>query len=147
MKNSARLLEEWAALDLIRVQYSGFPASRIIPSESPDFILQSGRHYRIGIEITRLTREPNSTSLSSARTKRFTLQDISYAIKRKEEKRNLYLKKRLNELWLVLAIGLDASFNAKLPANMDNTGEIPLSGFNKVFLVDMKNRKVRIFKD
>lgn len=81
-------------MDLLRSQYSGFPPGRIIPSESPDFVLQTGRHYRIGIEITRLTKGPISALLPSAQSNRFTLQDINYAMSRKEEKRTLYQKKK-----------------------------------------------------
>lgn len=147
MKNTTKFNEEQAVMDLLRSQYSGFPPGRIIPSESPDFVLQTGRHYRIGIEITRLTKGPISALLPSAQSNRFTLQDINYAMSRKEEKRTLYQKKRLNELWLVLVAGLDASSSAKLPANLNTIDKIPLTGFNKVFLIEMISRKVRLIQD
>lgn len=45
---------EWLLLEYFRQLYPRFPKGKVIPSESPDFIIEQSPRYKTGIELVRL---------------------------------------------------------------------------------------------
>jgi hypothetical protein len=141
MKNASKLSDESKVMELLHMQLDDFPVCRIISSESPDYILQTSRHFRIGVEITRISSHRTFGIPSENSTYRFTINDIQEAIDRKADKSRLYQKKRLNELWLILVVGLDNACQGTLPANLSKKQFSP-HGFRRILLADMERNKL-----
>jgi hypothetical protein len=74
-------------------------------------------------------------------TPEFNRENLEYTIDGKNEKLVYYQKKRLNQLWLLITADLDQS-----PVNYNMENKLQnwsfLSGFQKVFLFELKIRKV-----
>lgn len=124
---------ERAFLDLVSELYAGFPSGKIVSSESPDFIIQSGPKKKIGVELTRYDRPGFSPRLSKS-----TLLEL---IRSKEQKLRIYQNKRLSGIWLViLADGFSNSpvFNFR---NQLENWKIE-SRFDTVLLLDLMGEKV-----
>ena len=116
--------EEKLVMELFRNNYPEFPKGKLIPSESPDFILRLNRRKSLGIELTQLF---NADDL---------INDIYSLIKKKEEKIPLYQNIHLSELWLIIYAGEalnNIHFNIR--NKMDNLNLI--TKFHKVFLFDL----------
>jgi hypothetical protein len=86
--------EERVTFDLLRSAYPELPDGRIIVSESPDFIIQSGPRSKTGIELTRYSRPGDLSTLSR--------DHLTKIIRAKEQKLSLYRKKLLNRIFLVI---------------------------------------------
>ena len=82
--------EEKLIIHYFRKHYPDFPKGRLIPSESPDFILKISPHRSIGIELTRLATEDDPVTA------------IRKAIEKKEEKLSLYTHMHLSGIWLII---------------------------------------------
>ena len=97
--------EEIIILELFRDQYENFPKGKLIPGESPDFILSLGPKKKIGLELTRLHQQsPGEDPLS--------FENISACLQQKEDKLILYRRKNLQEYWLILTI-LDPAYKTR----------------------------------
>ncbi|MCB0807308.1 MAG: hypothetical protein KDC05_16035, partial [Bacteroidales bacterium] len=116
--------EEKLVMAMFRKSYSEFPKGRLIPSESPDFILKTGRHQSIGIELTRIS--DLSAELHA---------EIRMAIIRKIEKHLLYQTKVFNEIWLLIYADDLQGLISK-----DGTIEVDIderNPFQKTFILDL----------
>jgi hypothetical protein len=143
MKNISKLTVESRVIELLNTQLKDFPVCRIIPSESPDYVLQVSRHYRIGVEITRISSHKTAGIPSENSSYRFTVADIQKAIDRKADKSTLYQKNRLNEIWLILVTGSDQVCKGILPVNLNEMHVNP-HGFRRVLLADMEKNKLMV---
>jgi hypothetical protein len=121
--------EEKLIIHYFRKHYPDFPKGRLIPSESPDFILKVSPRRSIGIELTRMGQEEDPVAA------------IREAIERKEEKLHLYTHMHLSELWLIIHAD-DA--NAIVSWNVDNkiSKLEPSSSFDHLFFVDLFSGRV-----
>jgi len=89
--------EEIYILELFRDRYENFPKGKLIPGESPDFILSLGPKKKIGLELTRLHQH-------SPGKDPFSFENISACLQQKEDKLVLYRRKNLQAYWLILTI-------------------------------------------
>jgi hypothetical protein len=90
-------IAESAIINLFREHYQDFPKGSLNPSESPDFILGITPKQKIGIELTSLHPHNSNADLLS-------FENITACLKAKEEKLQLYRKKKLNEYWLIISV-------------------------------------------
>jgi hypothetical protein len=119
-----------------------------VKSESPDFILRVSPKYAIGIELTKLhgpTVNKHKThyprQIVGYNAPEFNRENLEYTIDAKNEKLAYYQKKRLNQLWLLITADLEQSpVNYNLGNKLESWSFI--SGFQKVFLLELKIRKV-----
>jgi hypothetical protein len=102
------------------------PAGRLIPAESPDFILKTGRKKSIGIELTWLIPEAGKND------KHLSRELIAGCIARKDSKLDLYRKKLIDRFWLLILLGKDGDRHPALHQNTGNWGFE--TRFHKVFL-------------
>ena len=134
-----RKQEERAYLDTLALLYPGFPDGRIMASESPDFVIRSGPRQATGIEITRMTRK--DFNWLEGRAGYFlpllTRDQLVEKIRTKEEKLELYRKKRLHEIWLVIIV---KGFSNPGPFNIHNQLQNWHIGssFDRVLLIDLE---------
>ena len=134
--------EERVLLDQLIRLYPGFPSGRIQPSESPDFIIQTGRKRRTGIELTRLTRSGEMLFTGGARFQpEFSLTALEQLIRMKEAKTGLYRKKRLDRLWLVIVV---EAFDIPPAFNIHNHLDhwCPDTLFQAVLVLDLSLQRV-----
>jgi hypothetical protein len=144
----SQTLEEMVIIDHFKNSYVGFPNGKLVKSESPDFIIWENPKTAIGIELTKLhgptihkikTHYPRK--VSGYQAPEFNRDNIEYTINAKIEKLLLYRQKKLRQIWLLITADLDESpapFNFR---NKLNNWTFP-PGFNKVFLLELKNREV-----
>lgn len=123
-------------MNLFRDQLEGFPKGRLVPSESPDFILNVSARYKIGIELT-------SLHSCSADHELVSYENISACLEAKDDKLYLYRKRKLNEYWLVISVNDLSSWNR---INLHNKILIWnfITEFNRIFLIN--TRKGRVFE-
>jgi len=144
----SQTLEELSIMEQFRYEYIDFPKGKLLKSESPDFILKINTKAAIGIELTKL----HGTAVRKEKTHfprqikgycppEFNRENIEFTIHAKNEKLPIYQQKRLNQIWLLITADLEespVSFN--LRNKLDNW--VFISGFQKIFLLELKNRKV-----
>jgi len=124
--------EEKIIIQHFRKKWADFPKGRLIPSESPDFILKISPKKSIGIELTGLFSVDD------------LVVDVRSAINKKEEKLHLYQNMHLSELWLIIhADALDEVRRnpGEKPGNMEIS-----NNFSRVFLFDLFSGKTIILK-
>ena len=143
-----QIMEEEYIIELFRLEYPDFPRGKLQKTESPDFILKESPKTSIGIELTKLhgpsfkkekTHFPPVTN--GYQPPELSKENIEYTISAKDEKLPLYQQKKLNQIWLLITANLDespVSFN--LNNKLENWNF--LSGFHKIFLLELKTRKV-----
>ncbi len=126
--------EEKIIIELFRRAYKEFPKGRLAKSESPDFILKLSPKKSIGIELTKLYNH-NDIQID------YSVNALDSLIKKKEEKIRLYLKKKTNELWLIITIE-SISVNAwnKLSGKIEKWNSATL--FHKVFVFELFDKKI-----
>jgi len=99
-ENEIRILEDFIRLTDI------FPAGRIIPYESPDFIIRISRRKSLGIELTEILPQSASNnkdvSTRLGDSNNYVSQQILETLTKKEEKITLYRKNRLDHYWLIM---------------------------------------------
>jgi hypothetical protein len=144
----SQMMEEMLIMEHFRNEYEEFPKGKLQKSESPDFILWVSTKNAIGIELTKLhgptvnkykTHYPRKINGYSA--PEFNRENLEYTIDAKNEKLAYYQEKKLNQLWLLITADLDESpVNYNLGNKLQNWNF--RSGFQKVFLFDLKTRKV-----
>ena len=144
----SQMMEEMLIMEYFRNEYDEFPKGKLQKSESPDFILSVSPKNAIGIELTKLhgpTVNKHKTHYPSKilgyHAPEFNRENLEYTIDAKNEKLAYYQKKRLNQLWLLITADLDQSpVNYNLENKLENWSF--LSGFQKVFLFELKTREV-----
>jgi len=144
----SQTLEELLIMEQFRNIYLGFPQGKLLKSESPDFILNLNPKTTIGIELTKL-HGPNvrkekthyPRQINGYLPPEFNRANIEFTINAKNEKISIYQQKKLNQLWLLITADLDQS---PVSFNLGNKlgNWVFNSGFQKVFLFEIKNRKV-----
>lgn len=140
---NAHKTQETQVLSLFRKTWDGFPAGRIIQSESPDFVLKKNRKVSIGIEITRLD-ELNESIVHETTTGKKALpllSEVESTLKRKEEKLRFYKKKWLSNYWLIIYSTKDYGKMNKPDQNQVLAFDY-VSEFHKIFLFLMYGNKV-----
>jgi hypothetical protein len=121
--------EEKLVLQYFRKSFPGFPKGRLIPSESPDFILRISPKKSIGIELTELYHSGNLIS------------EIRMAVKKKEEKLPAYRHMNLSQQWLIIhADDVEREVNYHFRNKLGNM-ELNTS-FDRVFLFDLSSGKI-----
>jgi hypothetical protein len=93
-RNQHKKKKERQIIDQFRKDYPDFPKGKLMPSESPDFILRTGPKRTIGIELVSVIFSDESVLSFS--------QELDHTILQKEEKLPLYRKRRLDRYWLLL---------------------------------------------
>lgn len=144
----SQTMEELLIMEQFRNECEEFPKGKLQKSESPDFILKVSAKNAIGIELTKLhgsTVNKHKThyprKIKGYTAPEFNRENLEYTIEAKNEKLAYYQEKRLNQLWLLITADLEESpVNYNLGNKLQNW--IFLSGFQKVFLFELKTRKV-----
>ncbi len=133
---------ERTQLDLLIRLYPGFPPGRITPSESPDFIIHSAMRRSMGIELTRWTLPETEASGSESRfTPSYSLEALDHLIRKKEALMDLYRKRRLEKIWLVILVnGFVQSPAFNLHNHLENLKI--RSSFDAILLLDQGSSKV-----
>jgi len=142
------MMEELLIIEQVRNEYEEFPKGKLQKSESPDFILKVSAKNAIGIELTKLhgptvnkfkTHYPRKINGYTA--PEFNRENLEYTIEAKNEKLAYYREKRLTQLWLLITADLEESpVDYNLGNKLQNWSF--LSGFQKVFLFELKTRTV-----
>ena len=143
-----QIIEEEHVIELFRIEYPYFPKGKLLKSESPDFILEENPKTSIGIELTKLhgptiRKEDSATKKPSNgyQTPAFTKENFEYTIHAKDEKLHIYQRKMLNQIWLLIIANLNEN-----PVSFNWSNQLKnwnfVSGFHKIFLLEMKSRKV-----
>jgi len=129
--------DETLVMRYFREKYPAFPAGKLIPSESPDFILKTGRHRDTGIEITQII-----SPATGFQNKQQIIEELEKIIRKKNDKLLLYRRNNFNETWLIIACD-----DLNLPGHnqLDDVLSGPnfTNGFDKVFLFDLFSGEVR----
>ena len=144
----SQTLEELLIMEQFRNEYAGFPKGKLQKSESPDFILKQNPKTAIGIELTKLhgstvrkekTHYPRR--INGYQPPELNRENIEFTINAKNEKIAIYQQKKLKQIWLLITADLDES---PVSFNLGNKLEnwIFYSKFQKIFLFELKNRKV-----
>jgi hypothetical protein len=148
VNRDTQIVEEEYIIELFRNEYADFPKGKLLKTESPDFILKESPQKAIGIELTKLhgpsVKKEKShfpSKVNGYQPPDLTKENIEFTINAKDEKLPIYKQKMLNQIWLLITTDLNlspASFN--LSNKLENWSF--LSGFQKVFLFELKTRKV-----
>ncbi|MBU1011226.1 MAG: hypothetical protein KKD74_13905 [Bacteroidetes bacterium] len=135
-------LEEKAAFDRFCALFPDLPKGKITQSESPDFVIKTGKKSVIGIELTRLfAEEPGIIAISHAKRHRLTVSAVQKVIEHKQEKIRLYQKRKPGQLWLVVILeNAQGTAVWTIPRNV-NKWPIHKGGFDKVFLLDLHGNR------
>jgi len=136
--------EERLIMDYFRKIYPDFPKGLLEKSESPDFILRQNHHYSIGIEITRLHEASMPKNNPGFPVAELTLENIEASVKNKEGKLTLYRKKKISYFWLIITT--DYIRNSGTVSHPEITRWEINSGFHKVFLFDLFEKKIYSLK-
>jgi hypothetical protein len=132
-EDNAKKAWEREILDQFIEKCDDIPRARIKASESPDFILSSGRKFTIGVEVTQLLSDQNASGRYLSR------EAIDSSIKKKDEKIALYQKKKMDRYWLLIAVGGEAR---DLDLHQNVASWQFESGFNRIFIFQMHTRKL-----
>jgi hypothetical protein len=136
--DTIRKIQESIVIENFRDVFPEFPAGRLIKSESPDFILKTGRKHSKGIELTAL---PSSSYIISKETISTFITDVQNSISKKEEKFKIYRKKMADEYWLI--IFSDAIIAQGINFN-NHIGKLIFSnGFDRIFIFGLFEKKFR----
>jgi len=144
----SQMMEELLIMEQFKDAYAEFPKGKLQKSESPDFILKLSTKNWIGIELTKLhgpavnkykTHYPRK--INGYIPPDFNFENLQFTIDAKNEKLAYYQEKKLNQLWLLITADLDESpVNFNLGNKLQNWSFS--SGFQKVFLIELKFRRV-----
>jgi hypothetical protein len=144
----SQTLEELHIMEQFKNSFAGFPPGKLVKSESPDFILKKTIRTSVGIELTKL----HGPSVSKFKTHyphkivgyqppEINRENIEFTINAKNEKLPIYRHQKLREIWLLITADLaESPVPYNLPNKLQNWRFS--SGFEKVFLFELKGRKV-----
>ncbi|MFC2114645.1 hypothetical protein ACFLRI_04790 [Bacteroidota bacterium] len=128
MSDSQKYAEEKRVLLAFKKLMPDFPKGKIVKSESPDFILKTSPKRAIGIELVQLIVNEEAEDL---------FEKLIKLLQKKEEKLQLYQKKRLNNYWLIVYI--NSLEERSLHNLIKRFSERPFStSFDSLFLFDEK---------
>jgi hypothetical protein len=133
-----RKIQERAILDHFRKHYPDFPKGKVIPSESPDFIIKTSPRKSIGIEFSSLPTL--SHTIKNKTDLKNLLSDIRSVLSKKEEKTGLYKKKLASEYWLILTSDSLNFSNFNIHHHFERIERG--NGFDKVFLFELFRGKI-----
>ena len=126
---------ERAWLDRFLNLYDEHVGGKIIPAESPDFILAGSRKTNTGIELT-------SIIVNQAHGRYLTKEAIDECIARKNGKLKLYRKRRMDQYWLIII--LEGPGDVMIH---QNTGSWQFeSEFHRIFLFDPSREMISRIK-
>jgi len=144
----SQMMEELLIMEQFRNEFNEFPKGKLQKSESPDFILRISPKNAIGIELTKLhgpdankrkTHYPSK--IIGYNAPEFNRVNLEYTIDAKNKKLAYYQGKKLNQIWLLITTDMEES-----PVNYNLGNKIQswifLSGFQKIFLFELKAGKV-----
>ena len=132
--------DETLIIHYFRERYPAFPKGKLIKSESPDFILKTGRHRTIGIELTQIIPPAGGFS-SSVRL----YEEVEKIIRKKDKKLPLYRKNHFNEIWLLITCD-DLNLPGDIQLDEILSGPGLNNGFEKVFLMDLFEGEVKVLR-
>ncbi len=140
-KISERKKGERGYLEQLSGVYDQVPKGRVISSESPDFILRTGRKRRMGLEFTRMTRHDEAPDPGGYFQPELSKEALTKVIRIKEQKLHLYRRKKLVQIWLVIVVD---SFDIPDSFNIFNqiTGWKIETDFDAVLLLDRSKDRV-----
>ena len=128
---------ERKSLDLLIRLDPEFPKGRILPAESPDFIISSRDRRMTGIELTRFTRShPESFDATSHFTPELSREALLEVVRAKERKLHLYLRNKLQAIWLLILVSKISQSPSLNVRNQLSNWHIH-SAFDRVLLLDL----------
>ncbi|WP_372773680.1 hypothetical protein [Mangrovibacterium sp.] len=134
-KNEHIILQQFARL------WDNFPKGRIVPAESPDFILKINHKKAIGIELTELKGQDFINHTGRLVNPLYLIDHLKETIDAKQEKLILYRRKRLFQIWLLIHLAeLRGTVSFNLKNKLDNLKLY--SGFDRIFLLETRNDRV-----
>ncbi len=138
---SDKKAHEHQVLQIFRNLVSDFPKGKVLPTESPDFLVRLNRKKVIGIELTELHGQTFYDNQGFYNTPELLYQNIGDTISAKEGKIYLYQKVKPVELWLLIHL---RSFQDQLNFHYRNklTNWDFNSSFDRIFLLEEKNREL-----
>jgi len=143
LKRNDNQSREWFVLQSFRGFSDDFPDGRILKSESPDFIVRSGRKKAIGIELTSILEKVDNEHATGIvlETPELVPEVIEKCIRQKEEKLAGYLRKKLNGIWLIIEV---RNLNQNTSFNISNKLELWEfnSAFERVFLFETTGNRI-----
>jgi hypothetical protein len=144
----SQTLEELHIMQQFRNSFTEFPPGKLIKSESPDFILKKTIRTSIGIELTKLhgptvhklkTHFP--LKIEGYLAPELNRENLEFTINAKNEKLPIYRHQKLKQIWLLITADL-----AESPISYNLSNKLQNwkfnSGFEKVFLFELEERKV-----
>jgi len=136
-------IREQIILARFKNHFPEFPKGIITKSESPDFIVKTGKKHTIGIELTSILKHRHETDVGGnhLETPELVPEIIEKTIQIKENKLVRYRQKKLDEIWLIIEVQNimnNTSFNISNKLNNWNF----ISEFNKIYLFESVNKKV-----
>lgn len=143
-----QVVEEEFIMEQFRNEYMDLPKGQLVKSESPDFILKLTARKAIGIELTKLhgpavqkekTHFP--LKINGYHPPELNRENMEYTINAKNDKLPIYRQRGLKQIWLLVTTDLS---NSQVSFNLANKlGSWKFSsGFHKIFLFELKARKV-----
>jgi hypothetical protein len=134
-------IEEKAVLELFASLCADFPKGKLQQDESPDFVVQQGQGRKTGIELTKLFFTDGSPGQPSINRPVLSPAQVQDAIERKNNKYGHYLKKRLDEIWLILLLGFEIHAKHHQIDERVYTQAFD-SRFHRLFLLDVIRKKL-----
>ena len=126
--------QELIAIDQFRQSFPEFPKGKLVPSESPDFILKATTKKWIGIELTSVGNPGQNGSLNS---------QIIEIVNFKNQKYRSYNSKHIAQHWLIITIDF---FNADQLVAPEALSELKDSFFQKIYFFELFNNKISCLK-
>lgn len=121
--------------------FDELPKGKIVPGESPDFLLKIKPRKAIGIELTELKGQDFLNHTGSLIEPQNALIHIEHTIRAKEEKLYLYRKKKLYQLWLLIHLhSLSPGVNFRLGNKLNKLNFN--SGFDRIFLIELARERL-----
>lgn len=143
MSTEIKTGEEKLIIHAFRDTYDDFPKGKLYKSESPDFILRLNPGNTIGIELTSLGKGPGKEVIPVSIND--FIKSLHSIIALKEQKLPAYMKKRLNNYWLIITYDdAQVRIGGKLKDRL--SGLIPGSNYNKIFLFDFLKGEIIYLK-
>ena len=122
--------EERLVMHLFRKNLPDFPKGKLLPGESPDYLLRMDRRNAIGIELTRLTEKSDNL-----------IDEIHLAVSKKNDKLSHYQNMKINYYWLL--IYTNDIFKYKSGNIQNKLHRLVLdTGFDRIWLLDLFKESV-----
>jgi hypothetical protein len=126
-QNERRLLEQFMLL------FDEFPKGRLVPGESPDFLLWVNRRKTIGIELTELKGQDFIQHSGRLQEPGELIHNLRETMAAKDGKLVLYRQKKLHQIWLLIHLQRLGKINFNFQNKLEKI--FFSSGFDRVFLL------------